>query len=107
MRELFDIDPLTGLVEYIEEIDGKIHLTYEQDVAPVVDYAKALANEGITEGNFRGEGWHYAIIPAVVQMQMLKKGINIVDQNHTARVVREINENYPWLKTTHRNHAIK
>lgn len=105
-REFFDIDPLTGLVEYIEEVDGKVHLTYEQDVAGILDYTKALANEGLPEGNFKGEGWLYAVIPAVVQMQLLKKGINVTDQNDTKRVVDEINQNYPWLKTTHRHHAL-
>lgn len=106
-REFFDYDPFTGLEEYIEEVDGKIHLTFEQDVSPILDYTKALANEGHTEGNFRGEGWLYAVIPAVVQMDLMRKGINITDQNHTKRVVDEINQNYPLLKTTHRHHAIK
>lgn len=106
-RVFFDIDPLTGLEEYVEEVDGKIHLTYEQDVSAIIDNCKAQANEGTCEVNFRGEGWKYADIPAIVQMQLLKKGINITDQNHTARLVREINENYPWLRTTHRYHAIR
>jgi len=105
-REFFDIDPVTGLAEYVEFVDGKVHITYEQDVQAVVDYAKSLANEEICDGNFRGEGWHYAIIPAVVQMQLKAKGIDILNQNHTKRLLQEINTNYPYLKTTHRNHAL-
>ena len=106
-REFFDYDPMTGLTEYVEEVDGKIHLTYEQDVEPIVDYARAHANEGICEANFRGEAWHYAIIPAVVQMDLHRKGIDILNQNDIKKVVDEINQNYPYLKTTHRRHAIK
>ena len=106
-REFFDYDPLTGLQEYVEEVDGRIHLTYEQDVEAVLNHTKALANEGLPDQNFRGEGWLYAIIPAVVQMQMLKKGINFADQNDVAKIVQEVNENYPLLKTTTRHHALK
>ena len=107
MREFFDYDPITGLAEYVEFADGKMHLTYEQDVEAVLNHTKALANEGLPDKNFKGEGWLYAIIPAVVEMQMRKKGINLMDPTHVGKVVKEINENYPLLKTTHRHHAIK
>jgi hypothetical protein len=106
-REFFDFDPLTGVAEYVDwHADGGFDFTYEQDVTPFVDFAKANANQGLTEHNFKGEGWLYAIIPNVVQMQMLKKGINIMDPNHTKKMVDEINSEYPWLKTTHRHHAL-
>ena len=107
-REFFDYDPITGIEEYLEfTSDGKVHLTYEQDVQPYIDYAKEIANGGHAEGNFKGEGWLYAIIPPVVQAQMFKRGINFMDKTHTKRVLKEINTNYPWLKTTHRHHAIR
>jgi len=106
-REFFDYDPLTGLVEYVEFADGKMHVTYEQDVSAVLDHTKALANEGLPDGNFRDEGWLYAVIPAVVEMQLRAKGISLTDPTHMPRLVREINENYAYLKTTHRHHAIK
>ena len=106
-REYFDHDPLTGLVEYLEFADGKMHLTYEQDVEALLDNAKALANEGISDAGFKGEAWHYSYLPDIVIMQMRAKGIDVFDQNHIGRVVREINENYPHLKTTHRYHAVK
>lgn len=110
-REFFDFDPLTGLAEYVEFVDGKVHLTYEQDVEPILDLAASIRNQGLLEHNLGGgaamDYHHYAVVPAVVQMQMLQKGINIADQNATGRVVREINENYPYLKTTTRYHACK
>jgi hypothetical protein len=106
--EFFDFDPITGLLEHYEETaDGKIHIHSYQDVEPVMDYCKALANEGLPDGNFRGEGWLYALIPPILQAQLFKKGINFLDPNDTKRVVDEVNTNYPNFKTTHRHHAIK
>ncbi len=106
-REFFDYDPATGATEYVEwNPDGTFSITTEQDVQPYIDFAKALANERVTDGNFRGEGWLYAIIPPVVQSQMFQRGINILDKNDAKKVVREINQNYPWLKTTHRHHEV-
>lgn len=106
--EFFDYDPFTGLSEYVEVTsDGLIHLHTYQDVQPVMDYTKALANEGLPDGNFRKEGWLYAVIPAIVQGELYKKGVNIHDPNDIKKVVDEINVNYPYFKTTHRHHAIK
>ena len=105
--EFFDYDPVTGLTEYYEETaDGQIQIHTYQDVQPVIDYCKALANEGTPDANFRKEGWLYAVIPAIVVGQLMKKGISIYEPNDTKRVVDEINSNYPWLKTTHRHHAL-
>lgn len=108
-RELFDVDPLTGVQEYLEwSADGKtFSITTEQDVEPFLDFAKELTNSQVTDGNFRKEGWLYAMIPPVVQAQMFKRGINILDPNDTAKVVSSINVDYPYCKTTHRHHALK
>lgn len=108
-REFFDYDPLTGVTEYVEwSPDGAtFSIHQEQDVEPYVEFAKLLANTGATDVNFRGEGWLYAIIPPVIQAQMFKRGINILDKGDTRKVVATINADYPWLKTTHRHHAVK
>jgi hypothetical protein len=105
--EHFDYDPVTGLTEYLDfSADGKtFSIRTVQDVEPFVDYAKFLANTGGTDHNFRGEGWLYAIIPPGVQAEMFKKNINILDKADTKRMLKEINTNYPYLKTTHRHHA--
>jgi hypothetical protein len=105
-REFFDFDPITGCTEYVEfTADGKLHITTEQDVEPVLDFAKELANSGAADRNFRKEGWLYAVIPPVVQTALFNKGINFLDPNHSRAMLREINTNYPWLKTTHKHHA--
>ena len=107
-REFFDYDPLTGTTEYLEFTgDGKFHITTEQDVEPVIEYAKFLANTGLTDGNLRKEGWLYAIIPPVVQASMFKRGINFLDKNDAKKVVRTINADYPYLKTTSKHHEIR
>lgn len=107
--EWFDYDPITGVTEYVDfSADGKtFSIRQEQDVKPYIDFAKFLSNTQATDGNFRKEGWLYAIIPPVVQGQMFKKGINILDKTHTKAVVKEINTQYPYLKTTHRHHSLK
>ena len=107
--EFFDYDPLTGLTEYVEFApDGKtFSIRTEQNVEPYVDFAKFLANTGATEPGFRYEGWLYALIPPGVQAEMFKKGINFMDKGSVGRVVKEINTNYPYLKTTHRHHEVR
>ncbi len=107
-REFFDYDPLSGETEYLEfTSDGKFHITTEQDIQPILDFALAMRNEQIGDANFRKEGWMYATIPPVVQAQMFKNGINILDKNDSKRVVQEINQNYPYLKLTHRHHEVQ
>lgn len=106
--QFFDHDPITGLTEYYEETDdGKIHIHTYQDVEPVMDYCKYLANTAIPDANFRKEGWLYAIIPPILQGAMLKKGVNFLDPNDIGKVVDLVNTEYPNFKTTHRHHAIK
>jgi hypothetical protein len=105
--EHFDYDPLTGLRTAIAWEGDKFHVRYEQDVEPIINHAKALNNEGITDDAWRKNGAAlYAVIPAVVQGAMLKKGINFLDQNDIGKVLDEINSNYPWLKTTQKTHAL-
>jgi hypothetical protein len=105
--EFFDYDPVTGITEYYEEVDGKIHIHAEQDVQPFIDAAKRIANSGTSDAAWtKHEAALYAVIPAVVQGQMLQKGINFLDPNDIGKVVKEINQNYPWLKTTYKHHAI-
>lgn len=107
-REFFDYDPVTGVTEYVEwTSEGKFHLTSEQDVEPILDFAKELANTYATDVGFKSEGWLYAVIPPVVQSQLFKKGINFLDKADNKRLLQEINTNYQYCKTTHRHHSVK
>ncbi len=104
MSKFLDYNPSRGTwYEYDydpnEEIAG---ITTKQDVEPVLDYAKALKNSGMHDkvGDFS----RYAIIPAAVELELRQKGINIYDQHQTKDLLREINQNYPHLKTTNLHH---
>jgi hypothetical protein len=107
--DFFDYDPFTGLAEYYEETpDGKVHIHTYQDVEPVIDYAKGIANGGYSDDSWKKQDWAlYAVIPAIVQLQLYRKGINILDPNAVGRVFSEINTNYPHLKTTFKHHEVR
>jgi hypothetical protein len=109
--EWFDYDPFTGLTEYFEQhADGTVSIHTYQDVQPYLDMAAELRNSGSTEGNFRGEGWQYAALPMIAILKMREKGFNALGvhgKDGTKYLLKEINQNYPHFKTTHRHHAIK
>lgn len=107
-REFLEYCPTSGAAEFVEwHMDGTFSITTEQDVEPVLEFTKALAREQITDGNFRKEGWLYASIPAVVQLKMLQRGVDIMDPNDTKKMIDLINQDFPYCKTTHRHHAIR
>ena len=103
----FDYDPFTGLTEWFKEdaATGQISIRYEQDVEPYLDFAKELANSRVTDGNFRGEGFLVAMLPMIAIMKMREKGFNALGEHGpdgTKYLLREIEKNYPYFKTTHR-----
>ena len=109
-REFFDYDPLTGITTWTEhgtDINDEsvvlIHRT--QDVQPLLDYCEKLRNENIH--TVKDEFFHYAKIPTVVQMELLKKGLDIYsnDESVLKRIRQEIEANYPKLKTSHAKHV--
>lgn len=95
VREEFGFDPAT------EEFQVRT-TTFDDGI---VDRAKAEANEGINEAGLKSGFWRYATLPAGVVLEMRRKGIIIGRADHGKRIIKEINENYPWLKTTHRHHS--
>ncbi len=106
MPEFFDYDPLTGIrhdFDYNEETgDAIIHTT--QDVQAVLDYNKALRNDGLTDHGIKKSWWLYAKIPPIVFIKLrAEKGINAEDPRHIDRLIAEINTNYPHLKCTQKN----
>lgn len=106
MPEFFDYDPLTKMrydFDYDEETGNAIiHRT--QDVTDILDNAKALRNDGITDAGIKQGWWQYATLPMSVILAMrFQKGINALDPRNIDRVVQEINTNYPHLKTTEKN----
>jgi hypothetical protein len=107
-KEFFDYDPVTGVTEYYEETtDGKFHIHTYQDVEPIMDAAKRLKNEGAPDEVWKRDGVSmYASLPMVIVHDMLKRGINVFDQNDMPKVIQEINTTYSNFKTTYKHHQI-
>lgn len=107
MSILFDYDVETGIrttFDY-DPIRDQAFLTYEQDVTGFLDRMNELRNNPeISAKGMKENWWHYASIPEVVEMQLIKKGLSIYDKNHTAAILKEINQNYPHLKATEKHH---
>lgn len=85
--------------------DGSFTFTTKQDIEPVIDYATKIRNSGANDKKL-GD-WYlqrYAIIPAHVEVELRAKGINIYNPSQTKELLREINTNYPYLKTSNRKH---
>jgi hypothetical protein len=103
MSQFFDYNPDTGLTEWFDydEMTGEATISYEQDVSSLLKWAQENRDDPDVWKKGVKESWAlYAKIPAIVQIQMRKKGIDINNPEHADRVFREINQNYPLLKTT-------
>lgn len=99
MKRLLDHDAFTGVTtwhDYDEDTDTT-HLTYEQDVEPVLDANKAAANDA---SGPMGEMVHVASIPASVQLQWyVEKGIDLLNPDHKQAVARLLNSSeWRYLK---------
>lgn len=108
MAILFDHDNMTGVTQYFDydPLNDEIRITSVQDVSALIDRQKMLANhDDYSKQGIKGDWWHYASIPAVVEIELRNKGIDIYDKNCTKRLIKEINEHYPWLKATGKRHG--
>jgi hypothetical protein len=102
VAEFLDFDPVTGITHWFDhdEQTNETHITYTQDVEPLLEWNKMLRNEGATDSGIKKGWWLYAKIPAIVQVKLKAKGIDLADPTATKRIIQEINEHYPALKCT-------
>ena len=101
-------DPITGERCVMSFSNGQVHITNEQDVNPIMDYATELRNN--TDYSRRGikkDHWHYARIPNGVMLDMKQKhGVDMfTGKPDWKAVLRCINTHYPYLKTTGKTHG--
>ena len=92
MRRLLDVDPLTGMETWhdYDATTDETHLTYTQDVEPILDRNKAAANEA---SGPMGDMVHVASIPASVQMQWLvEKGVDLLNPDHKQAVAKLLDD---------------
>lgn len=107
MPLLFDHNPDTGVTEYFDydPIKDQVRITTTQDVTAFLDRMNALRNNPeISSKGIKEDWWHYASIPPVVEIELRNKGLKLEDKNHMKAILREINTNYPYLKSTDKWH---
>lgn len=106
MPEFLDYDPVTGITHWFDHdnLTNETRITYTQDVEPLLDLAREMANTGATDRGIKESWWLYAKIPAIVQVKLRAAGVDINDPGSTKRIVQYINEHYPALKCTPKNH---
>ena len=105
MAEFFDYDPLTGVTHLTEQVGDETIVHTVQDLTPLIERNKKIANEGIKDAGIKESWWHYCDIPPVVELALKKKGIDIHNPDHGKAMFKEINANYPYLKLTHKKHV--
>jgi hypothetical protein len=62
-------------------------------------------DESYSKKGIKEDWWHYCSIPPVIEMELLKKGLNLNNKDDHKAIFREINANYPYLKSTDKRHA--
>ena len=91
----------------MDESNGNIHITTDQDLTAFFERMKQMRRDSSERWNkgVKEEWLHYASIPSVVIMELKNKGIDIFNPEDEKKILREINRNYPYLKTVdHKRH---
>jgi hypothetical protein len=103
-----EYDPYTGVtsINVTSDDDETVTVRREQDVQPILDMTAEARNTNAADIGIKKDIWFYCTIPVTVQYEMLNKGINIFNKDHTAKVLEEINANYPKLKLTNKTHSL-
>lgn len=103
MPLLFDQNPDTGMTQYFDydEVNDVMSITSVQDVSGILDDIKRKRDDPEAwKKGVKNSFAHFCTIPPIVELELRKKGINIYDKNCTKRLIQEIEQNYPYLKTT-------
>lgn len=109
-KQILDYDPFTGMTTYFDyapETDTTI-IYREQDVSPILEMNKAMANNGdVWKEGVKNSWAHYAQIPnIVIEKWKNEKGVDVFNKDHQKAVFRLLNDpEYRYLKTTTKFHA--
>ena len=111
MKRLFDRDDFQGITEIFhwDEATKTARIETLQDVEPILDQNKALANDDdFTKKGIKNEFWKYANIPVVVQLKWLQKygpENDPMKKGNEKLLFRLLNDpEWRYLKTTNKIH---
>lgn len=99
--ELVDDGSFNGLAKWMRATDddhGTVQVAYDQiNLQAILDDNKRAQSEGFDR---RGEFWHAAKIPPIVEVEWLTKyGVRLNDPNHGPAIKRLLNSSeYAHLK---------
>jgi hypothetical protein len=103
MSVFFDYDPVTGVTQTFDydPVTEDVRLTSTQNLDAFFEAFKHKRNDPEAwKKGVKDEFAHYATIPPVIQMELLKQGIDIHNPNQTKELINAINTRYPYLKVT-------
>ena len=103
MSVFFDYDPHTGVTQTFDydPVTEDVRLTSTQDLDTFFASVKAKRdNPDAWAKGVKEEFAHYASIPPVIEMELLKQGIDIHNPHQTKELLKAINTKYPFLKVT-------
>ena len=103
MSVFFDYDPNTGVTQTVDydPVTEDVRLTSTQNLDTFFEAVKQKRDnpEAWAKG-VKEEFAHYASIPPVIEMELLKQGIDIHNPHQTKELLKAINTKYPFLKVT-------
>ena len=104
-KRVVDYDPFTRITTTFDYTpDGMVILGHEHaDVAPLLDFNKALQNDDdYTKRGIKDSWWHCASIPPIIIEKWKNElGVDVFNKHHMKAVKKLLNQpEYRYLKTT-------
>lgn len=110
-RRLIDRDPISGKEVWFDydHSQDRMTITHSEDVTKAIEYCASLRQiPERTKKGIKNDLLHYAIIPEVIQLDMMNKhGVDFWDPAQKGKVYKLINTEYPKFKVTNIVHNIK
>lgn len=98
---------ISTYMEYEAETDTINIIEEYDDLAPNLDWCKALANDTeYTKKGMKDGWWHYAHMPnSIINKWLIEEGINVFDRNDQKKVHQKLNSpEYMYLRTSQKRH---
>ncbi len=110
MAKTYEVDHKGQWYELEDDLQsGGLYIHKKQDVAPIIENAKAMRNSGLNERRNKKTGMlKYATIPPTVEALIMQNyGVkNIYSREFMPKLLKIIDTEYPYLKTTEMTHRL-